>query len=208
MFDYEGMSNKMHYTRVLEYYNDICKNLELEKSAKVLEAEAIQGSFSVKYAMVRAELKKLINENILPMWEELLPKFFEEKDAEDAKQIMCASIDVLGEDGYDILAKNFRTLNYLSSGNIKDVKAYVGNDIRYMTIDEIICNYDFLLHSRFGDVIMDGMLEEIENNPQIAPEVRAYFDARLKEKQHREKLAKKQAKKLAKKGEPAQSKKQ
>ena len=208
MFDYEGMSNKMHYTRVLEYYNDICQNLGLEKSEKVLEAEAIQGSFSVKYAMVRTELKKLINENIVPMWEELLPKYFSGKDTQDAKQIICASIDVLGEDGYDILTKNFRTLNYLDSGNIKDVKTYVGNDIRYMTIDEIICNYDFLLHSKFGEVIMDGMLEEIQSNPQIAPEVRAYFEARLQEKQQKEKLAKKQAKKLAKKGEPAQSEKQ
>lgn len=208
MFDYEGMSNKMHYERVLEYYNDICQNLGLEKSEKVLEAEAIQGSFSVKYAMVRTELKKLINENIVPMWEELLPKYFSGKDTQDAKQIICASIDVLGEDGYDILAKNFRTLNYLDSGNIKDVKTYVGNDIRYMTIDEIICNYDFLLHSKFGEVIMDGMLEEIQSNPQIAPEVRAYFEARLQEKQQKEKLARKQAKKLAKKGEPAQSEKQ
>jgi hypothetical protein len=208
MFDYEGMSNKMHYQRVLEYYNDICQNLGVEKSEKVLEAEAIEGSYSVKYAYVRSEFKKLVNENVLPMWEGMLPIYFSEKDAADAREIMYASIDVLAEDGYDILAKNFRTLNYIASGHVKDVKTYVGNDIRYMTIDEIICHYDFLLHSKFGNEILDGILEEVKTNPQIAPEVKAYFAARLQEKELQEKIARKQAKKAAKRGEPQASEKQ
>ena len=208
MFDFEGMSKKMHYERVLEYYNDLCGNLGLEKSQKVLEAEAIQGSYDVKYLQVRSEFKKLVTENVLPMWEGMLSIYFSEKEASDAKDIMHASIDVLAEDGYDILVKNFRTLNYISSGYVKDVKSYVGNDIRYMTIDEIICNYDFLFHSKYGDAIMDGILEEIQLNPRIAPEVRAYFDARLKEKQQREKNEKKLAKKAAKRGEAVESEKQ
>ena len=208
MFDVEGMSNKMHYSRVLEYYNDICQNLGLEKSQKVLEAEAIQGSYSVKYAYVRSEFKKLVMENIFPMWEGMLPIYFTEKEAADAREIMQASIDVLAEDGYDLLVKNFRTLNYIASGHVKDVKAYVGNDIRYMTIDEIICHYDFLFHSKYGDAILDGILEEIQTNPRIAPEVRAYFEARLKEKEQREKNERKLAKKAAKRSKVAENEKQ
>ncbi|MBE5755884.1 MAG: hypothetical protein E7341_04355 [Clostridiales bacterium] len=208
MFDYEGMSNKMHYERVLGLYNSLCEKYKVEKAPKVAEAEALQGSYAIKHSMVRDEFKKLLAGFVAPEWESLLPKYFEEKEMADAKEIMFASLEMLPEDGYDLFVKNFRTLNYLDAGREDDIRAYVADSVRYMSLDEVICHFDFLMHSKYGKTIIDGIVDEIERNEAIAPEIKAYFEARVKERKQQAKLAKKQAKKLAKKGEPAQSEKQ
>lgn len=208
MFDYEGMSNKMHYERVLDLYNSLCEKYKVERSPKVAEAESLQGSYAIKYSMVKDEFKKLLAGFVAPEWEALLPKYFEAKEIADAKEIMFASLEMLPEDGYDLFVKNFRTLNYLDAGHEDDIRAYVADSIRYMNLDEVICHFDFLMHSKYGETIVDGIVDEIERNDAIAPEIKAYFEARVKERKQSEKQNKKQAKKATKKGAPAPSEKQ
>ena len=208
MFDIQNIGYKMHYSRVLEMYNDICNKFGVEKAPEVKLVENEDVPFVTKYVTVRDGFKKLVKEVVLPTWESMMPEYFDNSKIDDAKEIMRISFEMMLEDSYDLFTRNFRTLNYLENGHVQDVKAYVGDSIRYMTVDEIIAYYDFLLHSKYGKEIMDGILEEVQNNALIAPEVKAYFDARLKEKEAKEKLAKKQAKKAAKRGEVEVNEKQ
>ena len=208
MFDVQNIGYKMHFSRVLEMYNDICNKFGVEKAPEVRLVENEDVPFVTKYVTVRDGFKKLVKEVVLPTWESMMPEYFDNSKIDDAKEIMRISFEMMLEDSYDLFTRNFRTLNYLENGHVQDVKAYVGDSIRYMTVDEIIAYYDFLLHSKYGNEIMDGILEEVQNNALIAPEVKAYFDARLKEKEAKEKLAKKQAKKAAKRGEVEVNEKQ
>lgn len=208
MFDIQNIGYKMHYSRVLEMYNDICNKFGVEKAPEVKLVENEDVPFVTKYVTVRDGFKKLVKEVVLPTWESMMPEYFDNSKIDDAKEIMRISFEMMLEDSYDLFTRNFRTLNYLENGHVQDVKAYVGDSIRYMTVDEIIAYYDFLLHSKYGKEIMDGILEEVQNNALIAPEVKAYFDARLKEKEAKEKLARKQAKKAAKRGEAEVNEKQ
>ena len=208
MFDIQNIGYKMHYSRVLEMYNDICNKFGVEKAPEVKLVENEDVPFVTKYVTVRDGFKKLVKEVVLPTWESMMPEYFDNSKIDDAKEIMRISFEMMLEDSYDLFTRNFRTLNYLENGHVQDVKAYVGDSIRYMTVDEIIAYYDFLLHSKYGKEIMDGILEEVQNNALIAPEVKAYFDARLKEKEAKEKLARKQAKKAAKRGEVEVNEKQ
>ena len=208
MFDVQNMGYKMHYARVLEMYNDICNKFGAQKAPEVKLVEEKDVPFVTKYVTVRDNFKKAVKEVVIPSWENMMPQYFENNKIEEAKEIMHISFEMLPEDSYDLFTRNFRTLNYLENGHVEDVKAYVGDSIRYMTVDEIIAYYDFLLHSKYGNEIMEGILEEVKTNPQIAPEVKAYFEARLKEKESREKAARKQAKKAAKRGESVANEKQ
>ena len=201
MFDVQNIGYKMHYSRVLEMYNDICNKFGIQKAPEVRLVEEKDVPFVTKYVTVRDGFKRLVKEVVIPTWESMMPEYFDNEKIDGAKEIMRISFEMLPEDSYDLFTRNFRTLNYLESGHVEDVKSYVGDSIRYMSVDEIIAYYDFLLHSKYGNEIMDGILEEVKTNPQIAPEVKAYFDARLKEKADKEKRARKQAKKAAKRGE-------
>ena len=64
-----------------------------------------------------------------------------------------------------------------------------------MTLDEIFTNYDFVFHSKFGNELLDGVFEEIKANPDIAPDVQAYFKAREEARKKQAKIDKKNQKK-------------
>ena len=55
---------RMHYYRALDMYTGICEDLGVEPSQKSKEVKEIKGSFSVKYTMIKAELRKLLKENV------------------------------------------------------------------------------------------------------------------------------------------------
>lgn len=207
MKNFEDIGYRMHYYRVLDIYTQICEQYGLDVSEEAQKFEASNGSFAGKYAGMKNELKKVLNEDIRPIWVSDLPKYFEGQEIADAEEIINATLDIIPEDAFEIFTKAFRSLNMLEQGHIKDVKTFVAKNIRYMTLDEIFTNYDFVFHSKFGDELLDGVFEEIKENPQIAPDVRAYFEAREAARKQREKLEKKNQKK-AKKNDVVESEKQ
>ena len=195
MENFENIGYRMHYYKVLDTYTQICEQYGLEVSEEAQKYVDSQGSFAGKYAGMKDELKKILNNDVRPIWIEDLPKYFEGKEIEDAEQIITATLEIIPEDAFEIFARAFRTLNMLEQGHIKDVKSYVAKNIRYMTLDEIFTHYDFVFHSKFGNELLDGVFEEIKANPDIAPDVKDYFKAREDAKKKQAKIDRKNQKK-------------
>ena len=195
MENFDELGYRMHYYRVLDTYTQICEKYGLAPSENAKQCEQIKGSFSVKYCKLKDELRKALNETVIPAWFAEIPSYFGENEAEDARTIIKATLEFMPEDTYEIFTRSFRTLNMLDAGHIKDVRRFVAKNIKYMTLDEIITNYDFIFQSKFGDELLDGVFEEIKSNTYIAPDVKAYFVAREDAKKAQDKANKKRQKK-------------
>ena len=195
MKNFENIGYRMHYYKVLDTYTQICEQYGFEVSEEAQKHVDSQGSYTGKYVGMKDELKKLLNEKVRPIWLAEIPKYFEGKEIEDAEQIVTATLEIIPEDAYEIFARAFRTLNMLELGHIKDVRTFVAKNARYMSLDEIFTNYDFIFHSKFGNELLAGMFDEIKTNPGIAPEVQAYFKARESERKQQEKRDRKNSKK-------------
>lgn len=207
MENMEEIGYRMHYYKVLDTYTQICERYNLVPSEGAKECEAIRGSFSVKYFRLKDELKKVLGDVVVPAWLSEIPSYFEGGHAEDAETIVKATLEFMPEDTYEIFTRSFRTLNMLDAGHVKDVRRFVAKNIKYMTLDEIVTNYDFIFQSKFGEELLDGIFEEIKTTPNISPDVRAYFNAREDSKKNAAKANKKKLK-VAKKEQPEQSEKQ
>lgn len=207
MENVEEIGYRMHYYKVLDTYTQICEKYNCTPSEAAKQCDAIKGSFSVKYFRLKEELKSILKEVVVPTWIEEIPNYFGEKEADDAKTIILATLEFMPEDVYDIFTKSFRTLNMLDAGHIKDVRKFVAKNIKYMSLDEIITNYDFIFQSKFGEELLDGVFEEIKTNPNIAPDVKAYFVAREDGKKKEEK-ARKNRLKNSRREEPSQDQRQ
>ena len=85
-------------------------------------------------------------------------------------------------------------LRKLNDGHIGNVKKHIINDIRIMSLNEVVTNYDFVFHSKFGDALLREVFEEVRENSKIPPEVKAYFEIREKVKKQKSAESKQQSK--------------
>lgn len=178
MDNVEELGYQMHYTKLMDSYNDICEKFNIEMSDVALHTEDIKGGYSIRYFILKTEFKKAIESVVLPTWEEALARYFPAEELGGAIDIMRASFDVMPEESYLLFKKTFRTLHLLSSGQINDIKEYIAGNIRFMSLDEIIMNYDYLFRSNFGKELLEGIYSEIASGVDVLPEVKEYFEAR------------------------------